>query len=124
MKRLHSEDGFTIIETLVSMLLIATAFLGLASVHMVSAKAQSLGNNLGLATNLADQRIEESLRTSFDSIVTTWEVEEREGVSFSVVRVVSDLGVAKKVEVMVFWNERLGPRSITFSSLVSQVTNA
>ncbi len=124
MKHLRSEDGFTLIETLVAMFLIATAFLGLASVHMVSAKAQSLGNNLGMATNLADQRIEESLRTSFDSIVTTWEVEEREGVSFSVVRIVSDLGVAKKIDILVLWNERLGLRSITFTSLVSQVTTA
>ena len=124
MKRLHAEDGFTIIETLVAMLLIATAFLGLAGVHMVSAKAQTLGNNLGLATNLADQRIEESLRTSFDSIATTWEVEEREGVTFSVVRVVSDLGLAKKIDVLVIWDGRLGTRSITLSSLVSQVTNS
>jgi hypothetical protein len=106
------------------MVLIAIAFLGLAGVHTVSAKAQSLGNNLGLATHLADQRIEESLRTSFDSIVTTWELEEREGVSFTVVRIVSEIGVAKKVEVLVLWNERLGLRSITLSSLVSQVTNA
>ncbi|HAC80351.1 MAG: prepilin-type N-terminal cleavage/methylation domain-containing protein [Candidatus Binatia bacterium] len=124
MKRLGSEDGFTIIETLVAMVLIAIAFLGLAGVHTVSAKAQSLGNNLGLATHLADQHIEESLRTSFDSIVTTLELEEREGVSFTVVRIVSEIGVAKKVEVLVLWNERLGLRSITLSSLVSQVTNA
>ena len=124
MKRLHAEDGFTIIETLVAMLLIATAFLGLAGVHMVSAKAQTLGNNLGLATNLADQRIEESLRTSFDSIATTWEVEEREGVTFSVIRIVSDLGLAKKIDVLVVWDGRLGARSITLSSLVSQVTNS
>ncbi len=124
MRRLYSEDGFTIIETLVAMVLIATAFLGLAGVHMMSAKAQTLGNNLGLATNLADQRLEASLRTSFDSIATTWEVEEREGVSFSVVRVVSDLGIAKKIDVLVIWNERLGVRSITLSSLVSQVTNS
>lgn len=124
MKRLASQDGFTIIETLVAMLLIATAFLGLAGVHMVSAKAQSLGNNLGLATNLADQRLEESLRMPFDSIITTWESEEREGVDFAVVRIVSELEVAKKVDVVVVWNERLGSRSIILTSLVSRVTNS
>ena len=123
MKLLRSEDGFTIVETLVAMLLIATAFLGLAGVHMVSAKAQSLGNNLGLATNLADQRLEESLRTSFDSLETTWVLEEREGVEFNVVQAVTDIGVAKKIAVVVFWTERLGLRTITISSLVSRVTN-
>ena len=122
MKRLSSQDGFTIIETLVAMLLIATAFLGLAGVHMVSAKTQSLGNNLGLATNLADQRLEESLRMPFDTIVTTWESEEREGVDFAVIRVVTEFEVAKKVDVLVIWDERLGPRSITLTSLVSRVT--
>ena len=124
MKRLSSQDGFTIIETLVAMLLIATAFLGLAGVHMVSAKTQSLGNNLGLATNLADQRLEESLRMPFDTIVTTWESEEREGVDFAVIRVVTEFEVAKKVDVLVIWDERLGPRSITLTSLVSRVTNS
>ena len=123
MRRIHSEKGFTIVETLVAMLLIATAFMGLASVHMLSAKSQSLGNNLALATDLADQRIEESRRMPFDDIVTTWVVEEREGISFSVICVVSDLDMAKKLDVVVVWAERLGNRSLNLSSLVSQVTN-
>jgi len=60
----------------------------------------------------------------FDSIVTTWESEEREGVDFSVIRVVSEFEVAKKVDVLVVWDERLGTRSITLTSLVSRVTNS
>lgn len=119
----ESEDGFTIIETLVAMMIIAVAFLGLAGVHIVSSQAQSLGNNQGLATFLADEQMEQMRRTSYADIETAVLFEQREGVPFTVVRMVNDLGTSKKVGVLVLWNGRLGVRSLLFSSLVSRVTN-
>lgn len=118
-----SQAGFTIIETLVAMLIIAVSFLGLAGVHIVASKAQSLGNNQGLATFLADEQIEQMRRTAFADIDTDLMIEEREGVPFTVVRLVNDLGTSKKVDVLVLWNSRLGVRTLTLSSLISRVTN-
>lgn len=123
MKRLHGEQGFTIIETLVAMLIIAVAFLGLAGVHILSTKAQSLGNNQGIASFLANEQIEEMRRSSFADITTLVETVTKEGVSFVVIRVVSEVDLAKRVDVAVVWTARLGVRSITISSLISSVTN-
>lgn len=119
----ESEDGFTIIETLVAMMIIAVAFLGLAGVHIVASQAQSLGNNQGLATFLADEQMEQMRRTSFADIETAVLFEDREGIPFTVLRVVDDLGASKKVSVGVAWGGRLGVRTLVFTSLVSRVTN-
>ncbi|MFP6664880.1 MAG: prepilin-type N-terminal cleavage/methylation domain-containing protein [Deltaproteobacteria bacterium] len=121
--RLTSEGGFTIIETLVAMMILSISFLGFAGVHILASKAQSLGNNQGIATFLANQQLEEMRRTAFAQISSALDVEEREGLNFVVARVVEDLGLAKKVDVLVVWQSRLGVRTLTLSSLVSQVTN-
>jgi prepilin-type N-terminal cleavage/methylation domain-containing protein len=123
MPRLVSERGFTIIETLVAMMILSISFLGFAGVHILSSKAQSLGNNQGIATFLGNRELEEMRRTAFAEISTTFYVKEREGLSFVVVRIIEELGLTKKVDVSVVWNSRLGLRTITLSSLISQVTN-
>ncbi|MEO2168861.1 MAG: prepilin-type N-terminal cleavage/methylation domain-containing protein [bacterium] len=121
--RLSSESGFTIIETLVAMMILAISFLGFAGVHILASKAQSLGNNQGIATFIANQQLEEMRRTSFAQISSKIDTEEHEGLGFIVARIVDDLGLAKKVDVLVIWHSRLGVRTLTLSSLISQVTN-
>lgn len=123
MGRLRSEAGFTIIETMAATLIMAIAFLGLAGVHTLSSRAQSLGNNQGLATFLANEQIELMRRSDFADVVSVVESTEIEGVDFAVVRLVTNSDLSKRVLVVVAWNERMGFRTLTQTSLVSQVTN-
>ena len=58
MRAREDERGFTIVETMVAIGIMAVAFLGLAGVHAVSSRAQSLGQNQGLARFVADQKLE------------------------------------------------------------------
>lgn len=121
--RIRDERGFTIIETMAATLIMAIAFLGLAGVHTLSSRAQSLGNNQGLATFIANEQIELMRRSAFSDVVSDVDSVEMEGEEFLVVRIVTNSDLSKRVGVAVFWTGRMGMRSVIQSSLVSQVTN-
>ncbi len=123
MIRLRDERGFTLIETLAAALIIAIAFLGLAGTHAVASKAQSLGNNQGLATLLAEEHLERMRRSSWAQITTTAASEQRQGETFIALRIVSDVGLSRKVDVAVVWDDRFGVHYLALSTMVSQVTN-
>jgi len=121
--RIRSEAGFTIIETMAAAFIMAVAFLGLAGVHVLSSRAQSLGQNQSLATYIASEQIERMRRSTFANVVSATDSVEVEGVQFSVNRTVTNTDLSRRVTVTVSWNGRLGPHQITQTSLVSQVTN-
>lgn len=104
-------------------LIMAVAFLGLAGVHTLSSRAQSLGQNQGLATFIANEQIELMRRSDFANVTSSVTSVEMEGENFSVVRLVTNSDFSKRVSVVVFWAGRMGVRAVTQESLVSQVTN-
>ena len=119
----RDERGFTIVETMVAIGIMAVAFLGMASVHAISARAQSLGQNEGLARFVADQQLELMRRTAVGAIQSYTGSTTVQCVSFGITRTVSNVTMGKKVVVTTTWTDRFGPRSLTLTTIVSQVTN-
>lgn len=119
----RDQRGFTIVETMVAIGIMAVAFLGMASVHAISARAQSLGQNEGLARFVADQQLELMRRTAVGAIQSYTGSTTVQGVSFGITRTVSNVTMGKKVVVTTTWTDRFGPRSLTLTTIVSQVTN-
>ena len=66
--RALDDSGFSIVETLFAIVIMAIAFLGMAGVQAVSSKAQTLGRNHDVATALVAQALEQAHRTSFPAI--------------------------------------------------------
>ena len=122
-RALRDQRGFTIVETMVAIGIMAIAFLGMASVHAISARAQSLGQNEGLARFVADQQLELMRRTAVGAIQSYTGSTTVQGVSFGITRTVSNVTMGKKVVVTTTWTDRFGPRSLTLTTIVSQVTN-
>ena len=122
-RALRDQRGFTIVETMVAIGIMAVAFLGMASVHAISARAQSLGQNEGLARFVADQQLELMRRTAVGAIQSYTGSTTVQGVSFGITRTVSNVTMGKKVVVTTTWTDRFGPRSLTLTTIVSQVTN-
>jgi prepilin-type N-terminal cleavage/methylation domain-containing protein len=122
-RRLRDQRGFTIVETMVAIGLMAVAFLGMASVHAISARAQSLGQNEGLARFVADQQLELMRRTAVGAVQSYTGSTTVQGVTFAIQRTVSNVTMGKKVVVRTTWTDRFGPRSLTLTTIVSQVTN-
>jgi prepilin-type N-terminal cleavage/methylation domain-containing protein len=119
----RDQRGFTIVETMVAIGIMAVAFLGMASVHAISARAQSLGQNEGLARFVADQQLELMRRTGVGAIQSYTGSTTVQGVTFAIQRTVSNVTMGKKVVVRTTWTDRFGPRSLTLTTIVSQVTN-
>jgi hypothetical protein len=46
-----------------------------------------------------------------------------QGVPFGIARTVTNVTLGKKVSVTARWNDRFGPRQLTLTTIVSQVTN-
>lgn len=122
-RRARDQRGFTIVETMVAVGIMAVAFLGMASVHAISARAQSLGQNEGLARFVADQQLELMRRTAVGSVQSYTGSTTVQGVTFGIQRTVSNVTMGKKVTVRTTWTDRFGPRSLTLTTIVSQVTN-
>jgi prepilin-type N-terminal cleavage/methylation domain-containing protein len=128
-RQLRDQRGFTIVETMVAIGIMAFAFLGMATVHAVSAKAQSLGQNQGLARFVADQKLENARRLAVTSMDGTWATASCsgdsvvQGVKFSSVCTVSNVPMGKRLSVTTSWTDRFGSRTLTLTTIVSQVTN-
>jgi|GEM_PF-1408258 len=120
---LRGERGFTIVETMVAIGIMAVAFLGMASVHAISSRAQALGQNEGLARFVADQQLELMRRTPVGAIGAFTGTTTVQGVTFGVNRTVANVTMGRKVTVTTTWTDRFGPRSLTLTTIVSQVTN-
>lgn len=121
--RCRDERGFTIVETMVAISIMAVAFLGMAGVHSVSSRAQSLGQNQGLARFVADQQLELMRRTAIGDVDAYSGSTVVQGVSFTIQRTVSNVAMGRKVTVTTTWTDRFGPQSLTLTTVVSQVTN-
>ena len=122
MKR-PDQRGFTIIEVMAATFIIAVAFLGLASVHVTSSKAHSLGVNRGTAAMLATQEIEAMRRNELAAIASGSSVHNLGGVPYTVTRTVSEVELGKKIAIQGAWTDRFGAQTLTTQSVVSQVTN-
>jgi prepilin-type N-terminal cleavage/methylation domain-containing protein len=117
------QRGFTIVETMVAITIMGLAFLGLAGVHGISSRAQSLGQNQGLARFVADQQLELARRTPIDLIVAGPCTTTVQGVTFTCAQVVTNVTMGRKVTVSTSWTDRFGQQNLTLSTIVSQVTN-
>lgn len=122
-RRCSDQRGFTIVETLVAVGIMGIAFLGMAGVHAVSSRAQSLGQNQGLARFVADQQLELMRRTPVGSVQAYTGSTTVQGVRFNIVRTVSNVPMGRKVTVTTTWTDRFGAQKLTLSTIVSQVTN-
>lgn len=122
-RRCRDQRGFTIVETMVAVGIMGVAFLGMAGVHAVSSRAQSLGQNQGLARFVADQQLELMRRTAIGSVSAYTGTTVVQGVSFNVVRTVANVPMGRRVTVRTTWTDRFGPQALTLTTIISQVTN-
>jgi type II secretion system protein I len=70
MKTIAKASGFTLIETLIALVILAVALLALAGLMVTTTRNNSVGGHMTEAATLAQDKLEEFRASSFDGILT------------------------------------------------------
>lgn len=69
--RIKYQDGFTLLEVLVAGAILTIGLLGIAAMMITAIQANSQSRRMSIATNLAQQRIEEMRNIPFENLFKT-----------------------------------------------------
>jgi len=120
----ENEKGFTLIEVLLSISILAIGLLGMAALQVTATKGNALAKKNTLAISLAEDKIEEYKNTPYDSIIPTEGITEENlhaGAIFKRITKVEDntpITGVKSITVTVTWQN--STKSVSFTSLISQ----
>lgn len=124
-KRVRS-GGFSLIEVMVSMGILAFGLLGIAAIQVYGIRGNSGGQHLSEASAVARNRIEELSRTGFNSAtlndsgnawVNTTTIQTTSQAYTRTERITNEGADLKELEIRVAWSDSLRPnRSLVVSS--------
>ncbi len=106
---MKSQKGFSLLEVIISMLILAVGLLGVAGLMTVGIRTNADAAHLTEAYQIGQEEMERLKTVSWSSIVgTDFTTRELRGITFtSTWRVVSTVGRIKDVNLAVTWNEGL-----------------
>ncbi|RMG57707.1 MAG: type IV pilus modification protein PilV [Deltaproteobacteria bacterium] len=128
MKRMRKKNGgFTLLEVLVALVILAVGLLGLALFQVTAISANKSGNYFAQATFIGQQRLENFRAQDFSTITTSdgingttpdtstfnslpgTQVDTYQGVTYYSVWYVNDVSsTLKEITLWVYWQDRLG----------------
>lgn len=116
-----NKKGFSLIELMVSMVILAIGLLGLASLQGAAINGNQHGNTISLATVLAQDTIESVRNTAFDDITTTNFPASATIDNFTRSILIEDdtpLNELKRITVTVSWR-KLNPHKVVLRTIIS-----
>ena len=127
MKNSLNSKGFTLIEVLVSLVILAISLLALAGLMTTTTKNNAFGGNLTEAATFAQDKLEELRVTDWDNIVNGNDANPVRGLNYNRAWTVvfgpnSPLPPndnEKRVTVTVNWNDGIA-RSISFLTVITR----
>ena len=99
------ERGFTLLEVMISLLILATALLGVTALATTSVKVNSNANHLTWAYQTAQADLETLRRLPWGSISNGSRTSTYKGVVFTNTWTVATAGNIKNVSLGVAWND-------------------
>ena len=128
MRRIRDSRGFTLLEVMITTVILAVGLLGLASLQIVAIKGNSFGQQMSVASTLAQNRLEQLRRTEYSSLsdgtsdgFDTY-IDQANGVSYNRQwAAVTDASHPDwlTLDVTVNWTGPADNHSITVSTIVS-----
>ena len=129
MERLHheSEAGFTLLEMLVAVVILAVGLLGMAALQGTALRGNNLGSTSTEAGSLAMQRLEEFKNVTYDAVGPEGTSAAEEVVGASGIRYTRQVTIAfnspvtntKRVTVSVSWSAPT-PHTVNLQTIISQ----
>lgn len=120
-------NGFSLIEVLVSLVILAVSLLALAGLMTTTTKNNSFGSHLTEAATFAQDKLEELRAMPWNSLipdsVNTDNPPGSTGIQYTRTYRVNQLNPSlKELEITINWNDAIN-RSITFFSVLSNPEN-
>ncbi|MFZ3046919.1 MAG: prepilin-type N-terminal cleavage/methylation domain-containing protein [Desulfatirhabdiaceae bacterium] len=121
---LDSENGFTMIEVMIALAIMAIGFLALASMQIAAIKGNAQSIKYSMAVALGENKIETYKNTPYDNIPSGTETENNLGVNTiftrtTIVEADTPIAGAKTVTVTISWTADRA-RSVSFRTIISQ----
>lgn len=126
MSRLRDVRGFTLLEVMITMVILAIGLLGLAGLQIMAIKGNSFGQQTTLASTLAQNKLEEMRETTYVSVANGNDTysDQVNGVTYTRQWIVQDdipQADMKTVRVQVSWAGPMADRSVTLFSIISAI---
>jgi prepilin-type N-terminal cleavage/methylation domain-containing protein len=102
------ENGFTLVEVLIAVMVLAVAFLAMYQMQAMAVRGNETGNQVTIATVLAQDKMEEIRNTAYDNVISINFPAENYGMvpnypQFRREVTVTENGRMKTVRVSVLW---------------------
>jgi len=121
------EKGFTIIELMVALTILAVAMMGAESVLLTIVRNRVTARKVSIATDLCQTKIEELKSLGYNAVVNCLErnIDERGGSGGIFDRTVTvstgPVAKTKMVLVRVMWNDLTGTRTVSLRTIVADI---
>ncbi len=120
MNKLKRMNGFSLIEVLISLVILAISLLALAGLMTTTTRNNAFGGNMTEAATLAQDRMEELIVTDWNNIVDGNDTVLIRGLNYDRVWTVASPNInERRVTVTVNWNDRIA-RSISFLTVITR----
>jgi len=104
--RLKNQKGFTLLEVLISIIILSVALLALAGLQIISIRGNSFGGTMTEAITLARDKIEDLKRDDWNNVVLGTHNDDQavRGINYARQWAVQMVGQTKEVTVTVSWD--------------------
>ena len=104
--RTRNQKGFTLLEVMISMIILSVALLALAGLQIISIRGNSFGGTMTEALTLARDRIEDMKRDDWDNVALGEgnDTQVVRGINYARNWAVQMVGQTKEVTVTVSWD--------------------
>ena len=104
MKRMRNQRGFTLLEVLISIIILSVALLALAGLQIISIRGNAFGGTMTEAITLGRDKIEDLKRDDWDNVAAGNDVQTVRGINYARSWAVQTVGQTKEVTVTVSWD--------------------
>ena len=102
--RMKGQKGFTLLEVMISVIILSVALLALAGLQIISIQGNSFGGTMTEAVTLARDKIEDLKRDDWDNVATGEDIPVMRGINYTRNWAVQMVGQTKEVTVTVSWD--------------------